>query len=126
MEGKNYLKLNDLNFYKISFHLSNYVWNIVINWDYFQKDTLGKQFARSIDSVSANIAEGFGRYGKNDKIKFYFYSLGSLNESLDWNEKSRIRGLLKNDEYDYIFSRLMILPKEINALIKFTRDKLTI
>jgi len=30
----------------------------------FAKDTIGKQFARSVDSISANIAEGFGRYTK--------------------------------------------------------------
>jgi len=63
---KKYLQLNDVSSYKISFHLSNYVWEIIVNWDYFAKDTVGKQFTRSIDSISANIAEGFGRYGKKD------------------------------------------------------------
>jgi len=81
---------------------------------------------RAIDSISANIAEGFGRRGKNDKIKFYYYSFGSLNESLDWNEKSRIRGLLTQEQYNHIFTELKRLPKEINSLIKFTREKLTI
>ncbi len=64
MQEKNYLKLNDISAYKGSFHLSNYVWNAVVKWDYFAKDTVGKQFARAIDSISANIAEGFGRYKK--------------------------------------------------------------
>lgn len=54
MEEKHFLKLNDICAYKISFHLSNYVWDVIKNWDYFEKDTLGKQFARSIDSISAN------------------------------------------------------------------------
>ena len=75
-KNKKYLSLNDLNAYKISFYLSGYVWNIIINWDYFSKDTIGKQFVRAVDSISANIAEGFGRNGKNDKIKFYYYSFG--------------------------------------------------
>ena len=72
----NYLKLNDITAYRESFNLSNKIWSIVISWDYFAKDTVGKQFVRAIDSVSANIAEGFGRYGKKDKIKFYRYSYG--------------------------------------------------
>jgi len=93
MDDKNYLKLNNLSTYKISFHLSNYIWSIVIEWDYFSKDTIGKQFTRAVDSISANIAEGFGRYSKKDKIKFYRYSFGSIKESLDWNEKSKIRKL---------------------------------
>ena len=126
MEGVNYLKLNSISAYKISFNLSNYVWKIVIHWNYFEKDTVGKQFARAIDSVSANIAEGFGRYGKKDKIKFYRYSYGSIKESLDWNEKSRACNLLSNKEYNLIFCELNKLPKEINSLIKFTNSRLTI
>jgi hypothetical protein len=43
---KKYLTFNDVNAYKISFGLSNYVWAIIIKWNYFEKDTVGKQFAR--------------------------------------------------------------------------------
>ena len=124
--SKKYLMLNDLDAYKIAFRLSNYIWDIVIKWEYFTKDTVGKQFARSVDSISANIAEGFGRHSKKDKIKFYRYSKGSMNESLDWNEKSKVRNLITDEEYDHIFKDLQKLPKNINQLIKYTNDKLTI
>jgi four helix bundle protein len=119
-----YLQLNDISCYKRSFVLSNYVWNSVIEWEWFAKKTVGTQFVTAIDSISANIAEGFGRFGKKDKVKFYYYSYGSVKESFDWNEKSKIRKLLTNEQYDYIFSQLQILPKEIHQLIKFTNDKL--
>ena len=65
-----YLRLNDIDAYKIAFHLSNFVWNMVIRWDLFAKKTVGEQFVRATDSISANIAEGFGRYFKRDKVKF--------------------------------------------------------
>jgi four helix bundle protein len=78
MEGKKFLKLNDIEAYRIAFKLSNQVWDIVLKWDYFAKDTVGKQFVKSVDSISANIAEGFGRYSKKDKVKFFRYSFGSL------------------------------------------------
>ncbi|MDA2936533.1 four helix bundle protein [Patescibacteria group bacterium AH-259-L05] len=121
---KKYLQLNDLDAYKISFNLSNYIWDIVLRWDYFAKDTIGKQFARSIDSISSNIAEGFGRYTKKDKINFYRYSYGSIKESLDWNEKAKIRKLLSDEEYSHIFQELQKLPKLINQLIQYTNQKL--
>jgi len=124
--SEKYLCLNNINSYKIAFHLSNCVWNIVIKWDYFSKKTVGDQFVRSVDSISANIAEGFGRYNKKDKIKFYRYSFGSLKESFDWNEKAKVRKLLKLEEYNYIFNELQKLPKELHVLIKFTNDRLTI
>ena len=79
---KKYLQLNDIDAYKIAFNLSNYVWDIVIKWDYFAKDTVGKQFVKAVDSISANIAEGFGRYHKKNKIVFYRYSYGSDRKSV--------------------------------------------
>jgi four helix bundle protein len=126
MPDKKYLKLNDIEAYKIAFKLSNYVWDIVVKWDHFSKDTIGKQFVRAIDSISANIAEGFGRYGKKDKVKFFRYSFGSLYESLDWNEKSHLRNLLSKEDYSHIFSELIKLPKSINSLILFTNTKLKV
>lgn len=117
---KKYLKLNDIDAYKRAFHLSNKVWNIVIQWDYFPKNTIGSQFVRATDSISANLAEGFGRYTKKDKIKFYRISMGSIKEALDWNEKAKFRGLINEDEYIKILSDLQTLPLEINQLIKYT------
>lgn len=119
-----YLQLNDIDCYKRALSLSQYVWEIVIAWEWFSKKTVGIQFVTAIDSISANIAEGFGRYGKKDKIKFYYYSFGSVKEGLDWNEKSKMRKLLIKEQYAYILESLQVLPKEIHQLIKFTNEKL--
>ena len=98
---KKYLKLNDINAYKIAFNLSNYVWDIVIKWEWFAKKHIGGQFVEAVDSISANIAVPStrdGRYHKKDKIKFYRYSQGSLKESFDWNEKSKVRKILTDEQ----------------------------
>ncbi|MBK0403518.1 four helix bundle protein [Adhaeribacter sp. BT258] len=126
MEGKRYLKLNDIEAYRISFALSNSVWKIVVLWKNFEKDTIGKQFARAVDSISANIAEGFGRYSKKDKINFYRYARASVYECFDWNEKARVRGIISQNQYEQIFNELQKLPKSINSLIKYTTNQLTI
>ncbi|MBI2967086.1 MAG: four helix bundle protein [Bacteroidetes bacterium] len=99
---------------------------MVIKWNWFAKNTVGEQFVEAVDSISANIAEGFGRYNKKDKIKFYRYSRGSTKEATDWNEKSHVRNLLKPDEYIHIAGELRSLPKEINLQIKLTNQKLAI
>ena len=124
--SEKYLELKNVNAYVVSFNLSNYVWGIVITWDYFTKDTIGKQWARSIDSISANIAEGFGRYTKKDKVKFYRYSFGSIKESQDWTLKAWTRKLITQEQYDYIMGELNKLPREVNHLIKYTNEKLSI
>ena len=126
MAIKKYLKLDEIRAYKISSGLSLYVWKIISKWDWFNKNTLGIQFIRAIDSISANIAEGFGRYHKKDKQKFYYNSRGSVFESAHWCKRAYERSLLRREENEYVLKRLRELPKEINLLIKYTEIKLTI
>ncbi len=57
-------------------------------------------------------------------MHFYRISLGSIKESLDWNEKARARKLLKEKDYNRILQELQRLPKELNHLINFTNQKL--
>ena len=123
---KKYLDLNDISAYGSALEISNYVWKIIFEWEYFAKNTVGLQWARAIDSMSANIAEGFGRYTKKDKIKYYRYSFGSLKESQDWLEKAYYRKLILEEQYKYIKSALEKMPREINHLIKYTNEKLEI
>lgn len=121
---KHYLTLNDVRAYKLSFNLANKVWAVFSVLDYFNRNTLSDQIVRSTDSISANIAEGFGRFNKKDKIKFYYYSRASVLESLDWLEKAKVRKLISLDNYQEFFKEFTELPQEINGLIKITRNKL--
>ncbi len=124
--GDEYLTLNKINAYRLAFSLSNEVWDIVVKWDDFPRKTVGSQFVRAIDSISANIAEGFGRYGKKDKVFFYRIARASSYESLDWLEKSKRRKLIEQKDYDRTFMALSSFPKEINSLIKYTNDRLKV
>jgi len=119
-----YLSIDKIYAYNRSFDLSNKIWDIVNTWESFAKFTIGKQLANSADSISANIAEGFGRYHKKDKIKFYRYSNGSLLESIDWIKKSKVRGLISTEQFDNLMMDLNELPKELNQLISYTNIKL--
>jgi len=116
----NYLKIRDIEAYNISFDFSNKVWNIVIEWSFLAQKTIGAQFIDAADSISANMAEGFGRYHKKDKIKFYHCSRGSVLESVDWLEKSINRKLLNDNQYEHLRGELEKLPKAIYSLIKYT------
>ncbi len=67
---KKYLRLSDIECYRVSFAPSNQVWEVVGKWPALAQRTVGEQFIRATDSISANIAEGFGRYNKKDKSDF--------------------------------------------------------
>ncbi len=126
MIEKKFLKLEDLSSYKISSELSDYIWKIIIDWKWFEKRTLGSQLTEAIDSVAANIAEGFGRFHKKDKIKFYYNARASAFESAHWIKKTFTRNLIALNDFEHIIKELRKLPKEINQLIKYTEEKLTI
>ena len=63
-------RLEDLELYQLAESFSDEIWFVVLGWDYFAKDTLGKQLIRSADSIGANIAEGFGRYHFKENKNF--------------------------------------------------------
>jgi len=108
----------DLLVWQKAHALVNTIYKITEKFPSTEKFTLVKQIRGSAISVPANIAEGFGRYHKKDKIKFYRYSNGSLTESIDWINKSKHRGLITQEEYDIISESQGQLPLELNQLIK--------
>ena len=68
------MDIDDLIVYQLAMELAEDVWNIVIKWDYFSRDTVGKQWVEAADSIGANISEGFGRYHFKDSKNFLYYS----------------------------------------------------
>ncbi len=74
-------KLGELEVYILSEELSNLIWEMVKNWNYFEKRTIGNQLVRAADSISANLAECHGRFHYKDKQKFGYYARGSFEET---------------------------------------------
>ena len=110
------LRVEDLDIYQMAEDLSDKVWEISIKWDYFAKDTIGKQLVRSTDSISANLAEGHGRYHFNDRLKYCCYARGLLEETKSWISKAMRRKLIAA-EISEINHALELLPKKLNAYI---------
>jgi len=75
------MKLEELQVYQLAMEMAEKIWIIVVNWNYFEKDTIGKQFVRAADSIAANLSEGFGRYFYKENKQFCYYSRGSLFET---------------------------------------------
>jgi len=105
----------DLRVLKSAEEISDSIWKFVVQWDEFAKDVVGKQIARSADSVGANIAESFGRFNFGEKIQFLYYSRGSIFETKYWLNRTRIRGLMKSDEVQEYVNRLTDLARQLNT-----------
>jgi len=120
------MKLEDLEIYQLALEIGEYVWNIVDRWEYFPKRTIGAQFVDAADSVSSNIAEGYGRYFYKDRKQFCYYSRGSLMETKNWAIKSATRSLITQTEYDTLISKLQNLHFKLNSYIKKLKSNSTI
>src|SRR5512134_2349900 len=51
--------------------------------------SIADQLHRSLDSISANLTEGYSRSKGLDRARFFEIALGSARESRDWYHKSR-------------------------------------
>jgi len=87
------------------------------------KKILGDQFIRSMDSIRANIAEGFGRFHYLDKNKFNYNARGSLYESVQWLDLLYRRGKINKELFDLIDQKLKILSIKLNNYISVTRNQ---
>ena len=118
------MKLDDLQVYQLSMQIGEELWDIADIWNSFEKDTLGKQLVRAIDSVAANLSEGFGRYHFREKTHFSYYSRGSLYESKTWLTKANNRKLIDDEEFKYLISEIDKIGIKLNNYITATKKQL--
>jgi four helix bundle protein len=117
------MKLEELNVYQLSMTIAEEIWNIVMKWDYFTKDTLGKQLVRAADSIAANLSEGFGRFFYKEERQFCYYSRGSLYETKTWLTKASNRGFINNDDFERFKKEINNIGVKLNNYIKSIGQK---
>jgi four helix bundle protein len=117
------MNLEELKVYQLSMELGNKVWDIVKKWDYFSKDTIGKQIVKSADSIAANISEGFGRFHFKDNINYNYFSSGSLYETKTWTRKAFDRKLIDSKTYSELIDEMELIAKLLNSYIKSIKSE---
>lgn len=112
------ISLIDLEVYKTAMLIGDRVWDMVNQWDYFNKDTLGKQFVKAADSVALNIAEGSGRFFFKENKNFNYYSRGSAFESTSCLRKAFTRKLISAEENTVLRNHFARYFRLMNGYIK--------
>jgi four helix bundle protein len=110
-------RFQDLQVYQLSERLADDIWKMVDGWDFFAKDTIGKQIVRSADSIGANIAEGLGRGIYQENRRFVKIARGSLNETQHWLRRAYIRNLLTNEQINAIKTIINELAPKLNSYL---------
>lgn len=119
------MELGKLDIYKLSLNLSKEIWEVYTSLQTDLKYNIGNQVIRSIDSIGANIAEGYGRFHYKDSMKFYYNARGSLWESKHWVYLLYQRKLISNELYKKMIENLELLGKKLNGFIKSMKEKNT-
>ncbi|OGG90316.1 four helix bundle protein [Candidatus Kuenenbacteria bacterium RIFCSPLOWO2_02_FULL_42_16] len=119
----NYIKLGDLTVYKTSILISQKAWPIYTKMDWHTKKIIGDQFITAIDSIGANVAEGYGRFHYLDRIKFYYNSRGSLIEAKHWLYLMKVREIISAAQFDDLLGDLNNFHHQLNSFIKSSYPK---
>lgn len=119
------MELGKLDIYKLSLNLSKMIWEVYSILQTDLKYNIGSQVIRSIDSIGANIAEGYGRFHYKDSMKFYYNARGSLWESKHWVYLLYQRKLITKEQYETMLGDLELLGKKLNGFIKSMKGKAT-
>ena len=83
-----------------------------------EKYGLMSQFRRAAVSIIANIAEGYKKMGKADKLRFMNISQGSLEECRCYVILSRDLGYIDNEVYNILYSKIEEASKLLNGYCK--------
>ena len=108
------MKLEELDVYLMAMDLADKVWSEVKDWDYFLKSTIGKQLVNAVDSIAANISEGYGRYHYKENKQFIYYARGSLSETKTWVQKAFNRGLIEESVFKDLYHKLERTSVKLN------------
>ncbi|MBC8526908.1 MAG: four helix bundle protein [Candidatus Cloacimonetes bacterium] len=111
------MKLEELQVYRLSMDMGERIWKIVEKWNYFSKDTIGKQLVRAVDSVAANLSEGFGRFHFKENKHFAYYSRGSLYETKTWLTKAYNRKLISDENFQLFQNDINSIGVKLNNYI---------
>ncbi|MGD9561919.1 MAG: four helix bundle protein [Pyrinomonadaceae bacterium] len=111
----------NLDVYKLAEKLADEVWKIVLEWDYFAKNTVGMQMVDAADSIASNIAEGCGRYNYRDNARFVRIARGSLYETKNWLRRSFRRDLLTDDQVQNLKPIIDELLPRLNSYLNSLR-----
>jgi four helix bundle protein len=86
-----------------------------------EKYELVTQIRRSAKSVTANLAEGYGRYHYLDSLHSYSIARGELNETLAHLINAHVLGYIDPQTFDGIYRLIRETEKAINGYITFVR-----
>lgn len=110
----------DLNAWREGHRLVLAIYKETTKFPREERFSLVDQLRRASVSITSNIAEGFSRFGRNEKKLFYRMALGSLTELQNQLLIARDLGYLSKEDFNKLAEMSVTSSKLINGLVKST------
>jgi four helix bundle protein len=86
-----------------------------------EKWALVAQLRRSVQSIPANIAEGYGRYYYQEGVRFCYLARGSLEETYNHLSLSYKHGYISQDTFNIFNGCIQEIHRLLNGYITFLK-----
>ncbi len=113
----------DLETWKKCRQLGQDISKLIKRFPIEEKWRLTDQLIRSSRSVTANIAEGHGRFHYQDNLKFCRNARGSLNETLDHLICANDEEIISTNEFNDLRQKYNECHRLLNGYITFLTNK---
>jgi len=122
------MKNNVKNFYDLkvwqdAHQLALEIYKVTKEFPKEEQFGLVSQMRRAASSITANIAEGFGRFHYKEKARFYIQSRASAVELQDHIFLSQDLDYLTKEKARDLFQQTNIILKELNGLINSINEQ---
>lgn len=109
-----------LEVYRLGLFVAEIGWEdvVLLNKNNLTRDS-ADQIIRSLDSISANIAEGYSRSTGKDRARYFEYALGEAREARDRYFKAR--RVLKQEVVLHRVKLLTQIVKMLNSFVPVQR-----
>ncbi len=113
----------DLEVWRQGHKLALLVYKLTKDFPSEERYSLTDQMRRCSLSITSNIAEGFSRQGKKEKMQFYFMAKGSLTELQNQLLFSRDIKYITNKLFQDAAQQTISVHKLLNGLLKSAQAK---
>jgi four helix bundle protein len=109
---------DELEVYRLATDLACWIYELTAKLPESERYNLISQLRRAATSVSANIAEGFGRYHYKENIQYCRMARGSLSETKSHLILCLRLGFVDKPKYDEFLPQYRTLSVKLNNYIK--------
>jgi len=115
---------SDLDAWKVNHEVARQVYKLTEGFPRKEQFGMIDQLRRAAVSVTANIAEGWGRYSYPDRIRFYLQARGSIYEIQNFLILAKDLGYVETSLFTETFQKVEEGCKVLNGLIRSLEARL--